>query len=347
MIKKILLLSLLLLSYKANACNTLFSQTPNFTINNLGSIKNNVNNQTINTIVLPSRYDTIINNCLYSGNNFFQINSSSSLSLSDGIFLNGRQYYRILSTPTPLALSSAQIYIAFSVRDNQDSAELFPINTTNQYTLFSGISSTRGMRLEQVSILIKGTNLIPGNYNLNNIILGTFTATGKAILGIIPTSESKNITLSNLSYTISTSTCVVNNSNITLPTIRSSDFTSTNKIKGTTDFVIMANCPNDIVNTKYSATITDNFNVASNSDGLLSNSISETSGGSNVQIRLTHSSNEPIKIGPLSLDNKFDFGTLNNSKTVSKSLKASYYSSTLPATPGIVRGVGVINLIYD
>src|SRR5690606_19484481 len=159
MLKKIILLSLLLLSFKANACSTFGSQNPNFTLNNLGIIKNNINNQTINTFVTPSRYTTIINNCFYTGNNTFQITNFSSLSDNGSFRLNNRKYYKILSTPTPSAPSPAQIYIAFSVRDNQDSAELFPINTTNPYTLFSGISSTRGMRLEDVSILIKGTNL--------------------------------------------------------------------------------------------------------------------------------------------------------------------------------------------
>jgi hypothetical protein len=34
------------------------------------------------------------------------------------------------------------------------------------------------MRLEDVSILIQGTNLTPGTYNISDIILGTYTATG-------------------------------------------------------------------------------------------------------------------------------------------------------------------------
>ena len=51
--------------------------------------------------------------------------------------------------------------------------------------------------------------------------------------------------------------------------------------------------------------------------------------------------------GPLSLNNKFTFGTLNTLKSVSKSLNASYYAPILPVSTCLVTSVGVINLIYD
>jgi hypothetical protein len=41
--------------------------------------------------------------------------------------------------------------------------------------MYTGTSDTRGIRLLNVSILVQGTNLTPGTYNISNIILGTFT----------------------------------------------------------------------------------------------------------------------------------------------------------------------------
>ncbi|OTG65073.1 fimbrial protein [Acinetobacter silvestris] len=330
----------LFFSLDVNACNTTGTENPNFTLSNLGNFKTNANNQRVTATTTPDRYGTIINNCNNTGSNSFQINGTS-LSTSDIINLNSRTYYRINTPQNPVAASPAQIYIAFSVKDNQDSATLYPVDSsTTSYSLFTGSSSTRGMRLEQVGVLIRGTNLTPGTYSISNIILGTYTATGTK-------TSSKNINISNLSYTISPSTCVVDSSNITLPSMRSSDFSSINQIGGTTSFSITANCPNDAVNTSYSAAITDNFSSASNMNGILTNSISASSGGSNIKIKLIDPSNNVIPIGPLLLNNKFTFGMLNNSKTVTKSLQAAYYAETIPVTVGLVKSVAVLNLIYD
>ena len=102
------------------------------------------------------------------------------------------------------------------------------------------------------------------------------------------------------------------------------------------------------IDLSYSATISDNFTPAmTNPNEILVNSISSGSGGSNIKIRLTDASNAPIPIGPLNLNNKFTFGTLNSSKSVSKALKASYYAETVPVTPGIVKSIATVNLIYD
>ena len=102
------------------------------------------------------------------------------------------------------------------------------------------------------------------------------------------------------------------------------------------------------IDLSYSATISDNFAPAmTNPNEILVNSISSDSGGSNIKIRLTDTSNAPIPIGPLNLNNKFTFGSLNSSKSVSKALKASYYAETVPVTPGIVKSIATVNLIYD
>ncbi len=331
------------ISVETYACNTSGADTPNFTLSNLGNFKTNINNQRTSPTVTPDRYGTIINYCSGSGSNLFQILGTTHINTTDVIDLGGRRYFRIVKTQSPSPANPALVYIAFSVRDNQNSATLYPVNDTNIYTMYTGTSDTRGMRLEQVSVLIQGTNLTPGTYNISNIILGTYTATGRG-----QTRASQPIIIPNLTYTITASTCTVENTNVNLPSMRVSDFSSTGTSKGTTDFSINAKCLDDAVNTNYSATISDNFlPTTANPNGTLVNSISSGSGGSNIKIRLTDASNAPIPIGPLNLNNKFTLGTLNSSKIVSKALKASYYAETVPVTPGIVKSIATVNLIYD
>ena len=331
------------ISVEAYACTAGGAETPNFNLSNLGNFKTNANNQKITATATPDRYGTIIRSCTGTGNNQFQILGTANISTTDVIDIGERRYFRILKTQNPNAANPPVIYIAFSVRDNQDGAWLYRVNNSNLYTMYTGSSDTRGMRLEDVSVLIQGTNLTPGTYNISNIILGTYTATGRG-----QTRASQPIIIPNLAYTITASTCTVGNTNVNLPSMRVSDFSSTGTSTGTTDFSITARCLDDAVNTSYSATISDNFlPTMPNPNGTLVNSISSGSGGSNIKIRLTDTSNAPIPIGPLDLNNKFTFGTLNSSKIVSKALKASYYAETLPVTPGIVKSIATVNLIYD
>ena len=141
---------------------------------------------------------------------------------------------------------------------------------------------------------------------------------------------------------------IIENTNVNLPSMRTSDFSTSGTSVGTKDFSINATCLNDAVNTSYSATISDNFApTTTNPNGILVNSIPSGSGGSNIKIRLTDTSNAPSPISPLNLNNKFTFGSLNSSKCVSKALKASYYAETVPVTPGIVKSIATVNLIYD
>ncbi|QXW24570.1 hypothetical protein KXJ74_09145 [Acinetobacter johnsonii] len=344
--KRILLvLGILVLSFPCAvyACNTTGTETPLFTIANLGTFKSDINNQILTPSVTPNRYGTIINNCVNSGSNIFGIlggSSTPTISTTDVLNINSRTYFRITNSSTPTSANPAEIYIAFSVRDNQDSAQLFSVNNGNQITMFTGVSATRGMRLESVSVLIRGTNMTPGTYSISNIILGTYTATGSQ-------SASKSITIPSLTYTINSSTCTLNSPIVNLPSMRISDFPISGAVGGATTLTITANCKDDAVNTSYSATITDNYTAASNQNGILLNGISSSSGGSNIKIKLTDTSNVPIPIGPLNLNNKFAFGTLSSSKSVSKTFNASYFADVIPVTPGIVKSVSVINLIYD
>lgn len=333
------------LSFEIHACYVNSNETPNFNLSNLGSFKTNANNQRITATVNPDRYGTIFNRCNGSGSNLFQIQGTANLGISttEAINLNGRRYFKITKSPSSIPANPAIIYIAFSVQDNQDTATPFAVNDSNtSYSMYTGTSDTRGIRLLNVSILVQGTNLTPGTYNISNIILGTFTGTSNS------RSPSRPINIVNLAYTITASTCTVENTNVNLPSMRFSDFSSIGTSKGTTDFSIDAKCLDDAVNTSYSATISDNFApTTTNLNGTLVNSISSGSGGSNIKIRLTDASNAPIAIGPLNLNNKFAFGTLNSSKSVSKALKASYYAETVPVTPGIVKSIATVNLIYD
>ena len=333
------------LSFEVHACYVNSNETPNFNLSNLGSFKTNANNQRITATVNPDRYGTIFNRCNGSGSNLFQIQGTANLGISttEAINLNGRRYFKITKYPSSIPANPAIIYIAFSVQDNQDTAPPFAVNDSNtSYSMYTGTSDTRGIRLLNVSILVQGTNLTPGTYNISNIILGTFTGTSNS------GSPSRPINIVNLAYTITASTCTVENTNVNLPSMRMSDFSSIGTSKGTTDFSIDAKCLDDAVNTSYSATISDNFAPTTpNLNGTLVNSISSGSGGSNIKIRLTDTSNAPIPIGPLNLNNKFTFGTLNSSKSVSKALKASYYAETVPVTPGIVKSIATVNLIYD
>ncbi len=337
------------ISVEAYACTAGGAETPNFNLSNLGNFKTNANNQKITATATPDRYGTIIRSCTGTGNNQFQILGTANISTTDVIDIGERRYFRILKTQNPNAANPPVIYIAFSVRDNQDGAWLYRVNNSNLYTMYRGSSDTRGMRLEDVSILIQGTNLTPGTYNISNIILGTYTATGTRFSwGGADVSASKPININNLTYTITASTCIIENTNVNLPSMRTSDFSTSGTSVGTKDFSINATCLNDAVNTSYSATISDNFApTTTNPNGILVNSIPSGSGGSNIKIRLTDTSNAPIPIGPLNLNNKFTFGTLNSSKSVSKALKASYYAETVPVTPGIVKSIATVNLIYD
>ena len=337
------------ISVEAYACRAGGAETPNFNLSNLGNFKTNANNQKITATATPDRYGTIIRSCTGTGNNQFQILGTANISTTDVIDIGERRYFRILKTQNPNAANPPVIYIAFSVRDNQDGAWLYRVNNSNLYTMYRGSSDTRGMRLEDVSILIQGTNLTPGTYNISNIILGTYTATGTRFSwGGADVSASKPININNLTYTITASTCIIENTNVNLSSMRISDFSTSGTSVGTKDFSINATCLNDAVNTSYSATISDNFApTTTNPNGILVNSIPSGSGGSNIKIRLTDTSNAPIPIGPLNLNNKFTFGTLNSSKSVSKALKASYYAETVPVTPGIVKSIATVNLIYD
>ncbi|MGB9191244.1 fimbrial protein [Acinetobacter sp.] len=326
-----------------NACNESLLYNPNFYLSALGDFKTNIDNQRVATVT-PDHYAELMNLCLLPGRSVFQL-SGIDLSTTE-VFSgqNGRIYFRVMKAQTPAAMNPAEIYIAFSVRDNQDTALLHPVNTTEPYILFEGLSSIRGMRLEDVSVIVRGTNLTPGTYTVGSIELGTFKAT--ELFDLKPITETKTVRLLNLNYTISSSTCVINSPNITLPSMRVSDFSTENRTGGTTNFTVTANCPHDAASTLYSATITDNFSTASNSNGQLVNGISAESGGSNIQVRLSDDSNNPIPIGPLSLSNKFTFGALQNG-VASKNFKASYYAESLPVTVGLLKSISMLNLIYD
>lgn len=322
--------------------NTTYAST-----NTINILKNNINNQTFNITISPTYTEAAFVGCSAStaGTTSFEIKSGTSLDPLDTVVIGSKTYFRITSAQDPIANNRAAVYIAFSIKDNKDNATLYPISSASEVIFFNGSSASRGLRVEQISLLVKGTNLTPGTYNITPVNLGQLTA--RSTIGLVSYSPFKNLTLTNLSYTIAASTCTVNSPTFSLPNMRTSDFKTTNTAVGPINFTMTATCADDAQGTHYSATITDNYSTVANNNGILLNGISASSGGSNVKIKLTDSTNNPIPIGPFSLQNKFDFGLLTSSKTATKSLTASYIVETLPATVGSIKSIGVLNLIYD
>lgn len=328
----------------AFACEQNLAEVPTFTSNTfVGRFEPSISIRSIDITSSPLNYGTIMQKCNGTGTSTFQI-STTNINTSDSITNAGRTHYRIRNTSiSPSVANHPDIYIAFKVRDNQNNATLYNVGTS-PITFFTGASDTRGMRLEDVRIRIRGSDLTPGSYVINNLILGTFTAKGS---GNDP-SASQTVTLKNLRFTIGQPTCVVGNQSVTLPSVPTTSFTSTNTRVGTREFTITATCSNSAMDTLYRASITDSNSIAtSNTTGILVNGIAANNGGSNAKIILTDTSDRPIPIGSTSNPNKFEFGTMNSNYKVSKAFKVAYIPSTIPVTVGGVQSNAMITLSYD
>src|SRR5690606_19730785 len=113
------------------------------------------------------------NDFLGGGTSQFTMASSTDLSTSSPIpGPNGYTYYQIPANyiaPRP----NFDVYIAYSVKDNQDNAqEVWVNNPKTEYTIFSGTSETRGIRLQNVRLLVSGIGNAQGTYTINNLRLG-------------------------------------------------------------------------------------------------------------------------------------------------------------------------------
>jgi len=288
-----------------------------------------------------------ISGCLLSGSSVFKMAPNTDLLTSSTITKGEYTYYQIpASFITPLP--TFNVYMAFSVKDNQDNAEEHWVNdATTAYTIFEGRSSTRGIRLEKVRLLVSGIGNAQATFVINNLRLGQLTA-----LSGFNQSASTIIRLSNSTFKITKTTCVVNSGaaiNVTLPTVRTTDFTSIGQTLGDTTFTVNVSGCNAIdANKSLVALLTDNNNAASNTLGLLKNT--GTNYSPNVSVQITDSSGSPLPIAPKVIGSSssfFNFGTIGTEGTVSKSFKARYYSNAIPVPATGVYAQATITLIYN
>ena len=342
------LMFILLCSSKAySACRTDLNPV-NFTATMAKALSDNSYLQLSSQTVQASSPQPISGcNGFGGGPSKFTMASNTDLSTSSTISKDGYTYYQIPSsyiTPTP----TFNVYIAYSVKDNQDSATEYWVNSaTTAYTLYTGTSSTRGIRLENVRLLVSGIGNAQATFVINNLRLGQLTA-----LSGITQSASTIIRLSNSTFKITKTTCVVNNGaaiNVTLPTVRTTDFTSIGQTLGDTTFTVNVSGCNAIdANKSLVALLTDNNNAASNTLGLLKNT--GTNYSPNVSVQITDSSGSPLPIAPKVIGSSssfFNFGTIGTGGTVSKSFKARYYSNAIPVPATGVYAQATITLIYN
>lgn len=343
------LMFILLCSSKAySACKTDINPV-NFTATMAKALSDNSYLQLSSQTVQASSPQPISGcNGLGGGPSKFTMASNTDLLTSSTITTGGYTYYQIpASFITPLP--TFNVYMAFSVKDNQDNnaTEYWVNDATTAYTIFTGTRSTRGIRLENVRLLVSGIGNAQATFVINNLRLGQLTA----LNGILQ-SASTIIRLSNSTFTITKTTCVVNNGaaiNVTLPTVRTTDFTSIGQTLGDTTFTVNVSGCNAIdANESLVALLTDNNNTASNTLGLLKNT--GTNYSPNVSVQITDSSGLPLPIAPKVIGNSssfFNFGTIGTGGTVSKSFKARYYSNAIPVPATGVYAQATITLIYN
>ena len=341
-----LIIVLLFSSQAYSACKTVTNPV-NFTPNMANVLSDNSYRQFLSQLIPVSSSQPISGcNGLGGGPSRFTMVLNTDLLTSSTISKDGYIYYQIPSsyiTPTP----TFNVYVAFSVKDNQDNATEYWVNdATTAYTIYTGTSDTRGIRLQNVRLLISGIGNVQNTYTINNPRLGLLTANSGS------QTANTTITLSNTIFKITKTTCVVNGGgpiNVTLPTVRTTDFTSVGKTLGDTAFTVnVSGCNSSDENKSLVALLTDNNNsAASNNSGLLKNT--GTNNSTNISVQITDSNSSPLAIAPKvigSSNSFFSFGTITGG-TVSKSFKARYYSNAIPVPPTGVSAQATITLIYN
>lgn len=349
MYKKIALGLLCLLAFasKSHAVCTTRTNPVNFAANLTNAHSDNAYLQLVSQTIVASSPQPI-DSCTGSGPSTFTMNGVTDLTTNSPISLDGYIYYQIPSAKiTPSAASAnIKVYIAFSIKDNQTTAPDFWINSsTASYQIYNGGSDTRGLRLQDVRLLVSGLGNTAGTYTISNLKLGNFSAKGSG-----NTTATTAIALNGTTFQITKSTCVINNGatiNVTLPTVPSSSFTAVGQTAGDTSFTVnVSGCSSADTNKTLVALLTDNNDAsASNQNGLLKNIHSP-----NVSVQITDSVGSALSIAPKNINSSnsfFSFGTIGSGGTVSKAFKARYYSNvaTVPAT--LVQAQATITLIYN
>lgn len=340
-----IIIVLLCSSQAYSACTTVTNPV-NFTATMAKGLSDN-NFLQLSSQLVVEKSPQPIDNCIGSGPTTFQMQSNTDLNTSSTISKDGYTYYQIPSTyitPTP----TFNVYIAFSVKDNQDSvAESWVNSPTATYRLYTGGSDTRGLRLQNVRLLISGIGNAQGTYTINNPSLGLFSATDSI------RTRSSTIRLFNSTFKITKTTCVVNGGaaiNVTLPTVRRTDFTSVGQTLGDTAFTVnVSGCNASDANQSLVALLTDNNSTTTSSSlGLLKNTGANYS--PNVSVQITDSNSLPLQIAPKLINSSnsfFNFGTIGTGGAVSKSFKARYYSNAIPVPPTGVYAQATLTLIYN
>lgn len=285
--------------------------------------------------------------CMGSNQSSFMMGANTDLNTSSTIIKDGYTYYQIPSnyiSPTP----NFNVYMAYSVKDNQNNAnEYWVNNATTSYSLYNGESDTRGIRLQNLRLLVSGLNNSQGTYTINNLRLGLLSVSG------FYQNAQTTIKLSNTTFKVTKTTCLINAGmpiNVRLPTVRTSDFTTIGQTLGDTSFSVnIGGCDSSDTNKTLVALFTDNNNsTTSNNNGLLKNTGAGYS--TNVSVQITDSNGSPTPIAPKTLNssNSFlNFGTIGATGTVSKSFKARYYSNAIPVPATNVYAQATITLIYN
>ena len=351
MYKRIALSLLCLLAFSSKTHADCFAKTNpvDFTANLTTAHSDNAYLQLVSQTIAVSAPQPIDSCSSGNGPSTFTMSGVTDLMTSNTISKDGYTYYQIPPTNITPASPNIKVYIAFSVKDNQNTATEHWVNSpTNSYELFNGYSDTRGLRLQDIRLLVSGLGNSAGVYTISNLRLGNFSASDRWL--IWGATASTSIRLNTMTFQVKKSTCIINNGtaiNVNLPTVPSSSFTAPGQTAGDTSFIVnVTGCSSEDSNKTLLALLTDNNDAsASNQSGLLKNIHSP-----NVSVQITDSVGSALSIAPKNIDSSnsfFSFGTIGSSGTVSKAFKARYYSNvaTVPAT--LVQAQATITLIYN
>ena len=351
MYKRITLGLLCLLAFASKTYADCFARTNpvNFAANLTKAHSDNAYLQLVSQTIAVSAPQPIDSCSSGSGPSTFTMSGVTDLMTSNTISKDGYTYYQIPPTNITPASPNIKVYIAFSVKDNQNTATEYWVNSpTNSYELFNGYSDTRGLRLQDIRLLVSGLGNSAGVYTISNLRLGSFSASDRWL--IWGATAVTSIRLNTMTFQVKKSTCIINNGtaiNVNLPTVPSSSFTAVGQTAGDTSFIVnVTGCSLEDNNKTLLALLTDNNNAsASNTNGLLKNIHS-----ANVSVQIIDNAGSALPIAPKNINNSssfFNFGTIGSGGTVSKAFKARYYSNvdTVPAT--LVQAQATITLIYN
>lgn len=357
MYKKIalVLMCLLALVSQSHAVCTTRTNPVNFAANLTNAHSDNAYLQLVSQSIAASSPQPIYS-CSGTGPSTFTMNGVTDLITSSTVSKDGYIYYqiptaKISSTAGSSAVANLKVYLAFSVKDNKDSAREYMIDSASTtYTIYTGDSDTRGIRLQNVRLLVTGLGNTAGTYTISSLKLGNFSANGSGFLGAATATATTSIVLTGANFQIKESTCSINGGatiNVNLPTVLNSAFSAIGQTVGDTTFNIsVTKCGSGDANKTLVALLTDNNDTsASNTNGLLKNIYSD-----NVSVQITDSTGNALPIAPKNINNSssfFNFGTIASDGTVSKTFKARYYSKAATVSATLVQAQATITLIYN